>query len=56
MRKMMLLAIALMATLSGNAQIEEGDKVVLRGKVTKYGSTYETSSKKAYVYSVEKSK
>ncbi|MBE6331458.1 MAG: hypothetical protein E7070_03990 [Bacteroidales bacterium] len=38
----------------GDAQIEVGDKVVLRGKVTKYGSTYETSSKKAYVYSVEK--
>ena len=37
-----------------DAQIEKGDKVVLRGTVTKYGSTYETSSKKAYVYSVEK--
>ncbi len=42
------------AWTDGDAQIEVGDKVVLRGKVTKYGSTYETSSKKAYVYSVEK--
>ena len=42
------------AWTEGDAQIEVGDKVVLRGKVTKYFSTYETLSKKAYVYSVEK--
>ena len=37
----------------GDAQIAVGNKVILHGKVTKYGSTYETSSGKAYVYSVE---
>ena len=33
-------------------QIVEGDKVILHGQLTKYKTTYETSSKKAYVYSV----
>lgn len=42
------------AWTEADAQIEVGDKVVLRGLVTKYNTTYETSSKKAYVYSVEK--
>lgn len=37
----------------GDAQIAVGNKVILHGQVTKYGSTYETSSGKAYVYSVE---
>ena len=42
------------AWTEADAQIEVGDKVVLRGLVTKYNTTYETSSKKAYVYSYEK--
>lgn len=36
----------------GDDQIAVGDKVVLCGQVTKYNTTYETSSKKAYVFSV----
>ena len=36
----------------GDDPIAVGDKVILHGKLTKYGSTYETSSGKAYVYSV----
>lgn len=40
----------------GNTQIALGDKVVLQGKLTKYvknnTSTYETSSKKAWIYSL----
>ncbi len=36
----------------GDAQIKVGDEVVLCGKVTCYSGTYETSSKKAYVYSI----
>lgn len=36
----------------GDAQIAVGDEVVLCGKVTCYNGTYETSSKKAYVYSI----
>ena len=42
--------------VEGNGQVAVGDKVVLCGKLTKYTkndkSTYETSSKKAYVYSI----
>jgi hypothetical protein len=38
--------------VEGDDQIAVGDKVVLCGALTKYGSTYETSSGKAYVYSV----
>ena len=36
----------------GDAQIAVGDEVVLCGKVTCYSGTYETSSKKAYIYSI----
>jgi hypothetical protein len=36
----------------GDDEIAVGDQVILHGQVTKYGSTYETSSGKAYVYSV----
>ena len=38
--------------VDGDDQIAEGDKVILHGALTKYKTTYETSSKKAYVYSV----
>ena len=38
--------------VEGNDPIAVGDEVLLRGKLTKYGSTYETSSGKAYIYSV----
>jgi len=36
----------------GDTQIALGDEVILYGMLTKYGSTYETSSKKAYIYSL----
>ena len=36
----------------GDYSLVVGDKVVVCGSLTKYGSTYETSSGKAYVYSV----
>ena len=35
----------------GNAQIAEGDEVIVKGQLTLYKGTYETSSKKAWVYS-----
>jgi hypothetical protein len=42
--------------VEGNTQVAVGDKVVLQGKLTKYvkndTSTYETSSKKAWIYSL----
>ena len=47
--------------VSGKAEVQKGeewvalavgDKVVLCGKLTKYKTTYETSSKKAYLYSL----
>ena len=38
--------------VEGNDPIAVGDEVILHGLLTKYGSTYETSSGKAYVYSV----
>lgn len=38
--------------VDGDDQIAEGDKVILHGALTKYKTTYETASKKAYVYSV----
>lgn len=38
--------------IEGNTQIALGDDVILYGKLTKYNSTYETSSKKAYLYSL----
>lgn len=37
---------------AGQRALEVGDEVVLYGKVTKYQSTYETSSGKAYIYSI----
>jgi hypothetical protein len=36
----------------GNAQIEVGDEVVVKGKLTVYNGVAETSSKKAWVYSI----
>ena len=36
----------------GDDQIKVGDNVVICGQLTKYGTTYETSSGKAYLYSV----
>jgi len=36
----------------GNTQIAEGDEVILKGQLTKYKTTYETSSKKAWVASL----
>ena len=36
----------------GMGEVAVGDKVVLCGKVTKYNTTYETSAKKAYLYSL----
>ena len=36
----------------GDDPIAVGDEVILHGQLTKYGTTYETSSGKAYVYSV----
>ena len=36
----------------GDDQLHVGDKVIIHGQLTKYGSTYETSSGKAYVYEV----
>lgn len=38
--------------VEGDTQIAVGDKVVLCGALTKYGSTYETSSGKAWIYSL----
>ena len=35
----------------GNDQIEVGDEVIIKGQLTLYGTTYETASKKAWVYS-----
>lgn len=37
--------------VDGDSQVAVGDEVVVCGQLTKYGTTYETSSKKAYVYS-----
>ncbi|MBR1927150.1 MAG: hypothetical protein IJ840_05315, partial [Bacteroidales bacterium] len=36
----------------GNTQIAEGDEVILKGQLTKYNTTYETSTKKASLYSL----
>lgn len=36
----------------GNDQIAEGDEVIVKGQLTKYNTTYETSSKKAWMYSL----
>ena len=37
---------------AGDDQLNVGDKVILHGQLTKYGSTYQTNSGKAYVYEV----
>ena len=36
----------------GNTQVAEGDEVILKGQLTKYNTTYETLSKKAWIYSL----
>ena len=36
----------------GMTNVAVGDEVILKGQLTKYGETYETSSKKAYLYSL----
>lgn len=38
--------------VEGNTQIAVGNDVVLYGKITNYGGTLETASKKAYLYSL----
>ena len=38
--------------VEGNGQVAVGDEVVIKGQLTKYKTTYETSSKKAWLYSV----
>lgn len=38
--------------VDGNAQVEVGDEVVVAGKLTLYNGLTETSSKKAWVYSI----
>lgn len=38
--------------VEGNTQIAVGNDVVLHGKITNYGGTLETASKKAYLYSL----
>ena len=40
------------AWVDGNTQIAVGDDVVLFGKITNYGGTLETASKKACIYSI----
>ena len=42
----------LVLAFEGDGQVAIGDDVIVRGLLTKYGSIYETSSKKAYVYSL----
>ena len=34
------------------AQVAAGDEVVIKGQLTLYKTTYETSSKKAWLYSL----
>lgn len=38
--------------VEGDDLVAVGDEVILHGALTKYGSTYETSSGKAYIYSL----
>ena len=38
--------------VEGNTQVAEGDEVIIKGQLTKYGSTYETSSKKAWIHTL----
>ena len=40
------------AWVDGNTQIKVGDEVIIFGKITNYSGTLETSSKKAYIYSL----
>jgi hypothetical protein len=40
------------AWVEGNTQIKVGDEVIICGKITNYNGTLETSSKKAYIYSL----
>ncbi len=40
------------AWTDGNTQIAVGNEVILCGKITNYGGTLETASKKAYIYSL----
>ena len=40
------------AWVEGNKQIAVGDEVIVKGQLTKYNTTYETSSKKAWLYSL----
>lgn len=40
------------AWVEGNTQIKVGDDVIIYGKITNYSGTLETSSKKAYIYSL----
>ncbi|MBR3441269.1 MAG: hypothetical protein IKH00_06365 [Bacteroidales bacterium] len=37
--------------VEGNGQVAVGDEVIVKGQLTKYKSTYETASKKAWLYS-----
>ncbi len=37
--------------VEGNGQVAVGDEVIVKGQLTKFKSTYETSSKKAWLYS-----
>ncbi len=37
--------------VEGNGQVAVGDEVIVKGQLTKYKSTYETTSKKAWLYS-----
>ena len=38
--------------VEGDDQIAVGNEVILAGQLTKYGTTYETASGKAYIYSI----
>ena len=38
--------------VEGNTQVAVGDEVIVKGQLTLYGTTYETSSKKAWIYSL----
>lgn len=38
--------------VEGNTQIEQGDEVIIYGRLTNYNGTLETASKKAYIYSL----
>lgn len=37
--------------VEGNGQVAVGDEVIVKGQLTKYKATYETASKKAWLYS-----